>query len=124
MNSFLESLSDDFNTPQALASIFEFMGKIQPYLWNLSYKASHRAIELVEGALETVGIRLPKQSISIKARFLAAKRERHRKNKQFIQSDALRKKLDELGYIVEDTPKGPLLFKPIYATRTIQDSIE
>ncbi len=124
LNSFLESLSDDFNTPQALASIFEFINKLQPNLWNLSYKAGHRAAELIEGSLKTVGILLPKQIISLKARFLARKREYYRKNKQFIQSDALRKKLDELGYIIEDTPKGPLLFKPVYATRTIQNPIE
>ena len=122
LHDFFENLKDDFNTPKALASIFEFIGKIQPELWNLSWKARQKAAESIEGALNVVGIRLPKQKISLKAKLIAMKRERHRKNKQFIQSDALRKKLDELGYLIEDTPKGPLLFKPIYATRTPKNS--
>ncbi len=124
LNNFFENLKDDFNTPKALASIFEFINKLQPEIWNLSSKARQKASESIIGALETVGIHIPAQKISLKAKLIALKREKYRRNKQFIQSDALRKKLDGLGYIIEDTPKGPLLFKPIYATRTPKDSIE
>lgn len=124
LHSFFENLKDDFNTPKALASIFELMTKIQPNIWDLSWRAKNKVIESLEGALNVVGIHIPNQRISLKARLIAHKREGYRKNKQFIQSDALRKKLDELGYIIEDTPKGPLLFKPIYVTRTPKNSTE
>ena len=42
---------------------------------------------------------------------LAEKRELYRSNKQFAQSDALRKEIEGLGYIIEDTPAGPLVLK-------------
>jgi cysteinyl-tRNA synthetase len=124
LHSFFESLKDDFNTPKALAAVFELMSKVQPNIWDLSWKARQKLTETIEEALKIVGIHIPPQKISLKVKLLALRRERYRKNKQFIQSDALRKKIDELGYITEDTPKGPLLFKPIYVTRTPKNSSE
>ena len=38
---------------------------------------------------------------------LVEQRENARKNGDFKTSDELRKKIKELGYIVEDTEKGP-----------------
>jgi len=40
---------------------------------------------------------------------LALKREISRTNKQFTQSDTLRKEVEALGYVIEDTPLGPLV---------------
>ena len=42
---------------------------------------------------------------------LAAERELCRANEQFVQSDALRKKISVLGYSIEDTPQGPFVSK-------------
>ena len=42
-------------------------------------------------------------------RKLAAQREILRTNKQFIQADALRKKIEKLGYRIEDGADGPLI---------------
>ena len=41
---------------------------------------------------------------------LAREREEFRSNKQFTKADALREKIEQLGYIVEDTPKGPFVW--------------
>ena len=38
---------------------------------------------------------------------MADEREKMRINKQFIQADALRKKIESLGYNIEDTHYGP-----------------
>jgi cysteinyl-tRNA synthetase len=38
---------------------------------------------------------------------LAVQREKLRTNKQFIQADALRKRIERLGYRTEDTIYGP-----------------
>jgi len=40
---------------------------------------------------------------------LVGERELLRSNKQFTQSDDLRKKILELGYEIEDTEDGPLV---------------
>ena len=42
---------------------------------------------------------------------MVAKREEARVHKQFIQADSLRKKIEQLGYTVEDTSRGPLVMK-------------
>ncbi|MEK7481884.1 MAG: cysteine--tRNA ligase, partial [Patescibacteria group bacterium] len=42
-----------------------------------------------------------------KIKDLAIEREKFRVNKQFIQSDGLRKKIEELGYKIEDTNYEP-----------------
>ena len=44
---------------------------------------------------------------------LVDNREKYRINKQFIQSDGLRKEINDLGYDVEDTPDGPKIWKKI-----------
>ncbi len=38
-------------------------------------------------------------------------RERLRKNKKFEQADRLRKEIQDLGYIVEDSQSGPRIFQ-------------
>jgi len=40
---------------------------------------------------------------------LIDEREEYRRLQQFIQADRLRKKLDSLGYLLEDTPGGPFV---------------
>ncbi len=37
-------------------------------------------------------------------------RENLRSHKQFIQADALRKRVEDLGYTIEDTEKGPFVW--------------
>jgi len=37
-------------------------------------------------------------------------REKFRSNKQFTKADALRDKVEKLGYILEDTQYGPFLW--------------
>ena len=41
---------------------------------------------------------------------MAKDREELRINKQFAKADALRKKIERLGYTIEDTPYGPFLW--------------
>ncbi|MFH1246316.1 MAG: hypothetical protein V1489_00885, partial [Candidatus Liptonbacteria bacterium] len=41
---------------------------------------------------------------------LAARREEYRRNKQFMQADALRMEVNKLGYTLDDTPNGPVVF--------------
>jgi cysteinyl-tRNA synthetase len=38
-----------------------------------------------------------------------AKREQARRDRDFVKADALREELEVAGFMVEDTPEGPLL---------------
>ncbi len=42
---------------------------------------------------------------------LANEREKYRQEKNFKKSDEIRKKIESLDWLVEDTPKGPKLKK-------------
>lgn len=109
--AFHEAMADDFNTPGALAAVFALINDLNPGIWNLR-RAEAKTIEnWIMGALKTIGIEIKLAHIPLKIRSLAKKRELCRSNKQFVQADALRKEVEALGYLVDDTPAGPLLLK-------------
>ncbi|MEK7193618.1 MAG: cysteine--tRNA ligase [Patescibacteria group bacterium] len=107
--SFHKALADDFNTPQALGILFEVMGKIQPNIWELSLKEAKEVSSVFKNLLESIGLSVLAQKIPREIKALVEEREKSRANKQFMQSDALRSRINELGFIVEDTPLGPFL---------------
>ena len=107
---FSAAMEDDFNTPAALAVIFSLINENQKQVWELSRKSAKMLKKFIKNKLELFGIGLKSVKIPLKVRHLASKRELFRTNKQFIQSDVLRKEIEALGYIVEDTPRGPFLW--------------
>ncbi len=108
--SFKEKLSNDFNTPEALAIIFNAVNRANKTMQTLDKKSLKEASDFVKKSLNLFGIfpKLPK--ISLKIKKLAAEREKSRRNKQFTQSDDLRKKIEQLGYVIEDTSAGPFIW--------------
>jgi len=107
---FNRALADDFNTAQAIASIFALMNKAQPFLWRLSRAEASNIRQAICNNLKNIGLEIKSPEIPRKIVALAKKREKYRTNKQFIQSDLLRKKINRLGYEVEDTPLGPFIW--------------
>ncbi len=88
---FRDAMADDFNTPQAIAALRQ------------SDDAS-----FIKKQLANLGISI-EVSIPIKVQNLLKERELSRASKQFTQSDALRKEIEQLGYVIEDTPTGQLV---------------
>ncbi len=109
LDAFTETLNDDLNTPKALV----VLGRVlKDSLLSEGQKAT-----LLERMDEVLGLDF-KGSTKTKAktpliptevRELVRKREEARRSKQFIQADALRVEVDRLGYVVDDTPKGPVV---------------
>lgn len=108
---FLEALTHDFNTPKALSVTFDLINVLNPSIWSLKKKTASLVKIWIKNKLEIFGIKLAMLKIPQKIRSLAVKRELLRANKQFTQADTLRKKINALGYKVEDTPLGPLILK-------------
>ncbi len=106
---FREAMADDLNTPQALAAIFGLIKRQEKEIWNLSRKETKEIRKFIVQTFKIFGITLKTPKIPRKIRKLSRQREKSRSNKQFIQSDKLRKKIQELGYEVEDTPLGPFI---------------
>lgn len=105
--AFYSALDDDFNTPKAIASLFDFISSMQKGVWQISSRQAQEIKKSVETKLKILEISFKTVKIPAKIAALAQKREICRKSKHFIQSDALRSQMEMLGYSIEDTPFGP-----------------
>ncbi len=106
---FKNAMDDDFNTPVALAAIFNLIHSLQDDVWYLRARQAREVEHFIREAVEIFGLMLESLVWPRSVKGLLDEREGLRANKQFIQADALRKKVESLGYKVEDTPIGPLL---------------
>ena len=107
---FREAMNDDFNTPEAVAVLFDLANEVnrsksKPAATRLKSLAGvlgllqHEPDEFLQGG---PGATLTDEQISehITARLFA------RKQKNYAESDRIRAELDEAGIILEDTPGG------------------
>ncbi len=102
---FVEAMDDDFNTPRALATIFDLVGLANKRIADTDFCVSSKA--LIEELLNILGISLKFSGSSgqisdseIKAKI--QERNVARKQKNYALSDAIRKELEEKGVILED----------------------
>lgn len=106
---FISALRDDFNTPEAIATLFAFVNTINPTLLGMSPKDAKAAQKPLLYALKLFGISTKITSIPAKITKLVKERELSRTHKQFAKSDDLRRTVSELGYSIDDTPLGPFV---------------
>jgi cysteinyl-tRNA synthetase len=105
---FVSLLSDDLNTPQAIALIWELMKN--PSVRDADKRATILDFDKVLGLnLEAIASLASKIEINIPqhVKELISDRETARNNKDFIKADALREMILDEGYEVKDTPEGP-----------------
>lgn len=109
-NEFLEKLSDDFNTPQALAVISEVMKS------DISSQDKYATILDFDTVL---GLDFEKNSKSKKVnqddlddeiKKLMEDRNEARNKKDFAQSDKLREEIESKGYVLKDTESGSEIY--------------
>jgi cysteinyl-tRNA synthetase len=106
MESFHSALADDLNTPQALAVMWEALKSSIP---------SMDKYELVREFDKVLGLELEKSDDFMEPAEitkLRKERDNFRNDKKFDEADAVRKKIEEMGYEVLDTPEGTKV-KPI-----------
>ncbi len=119
---FLAAMDNDFNTPQALAALFDF-NKAVNTLINNEQPASKGTLEAIDQTYRTLGgdiLGLVPDELRATGgqdgmsqgleealiRLLVDLRTAARKNKDFATSDAIRDQLAELGISLEDRPDG------------------
>jgi len=109
-NKFREKIEDDLNMPEALAVVWQMINKTEG-------SAPHTVIyELLLDFDRVLGLGLdgvesPILQIPGKVQRLKDERERLRGEKKFDEADAVRKQIEETGFVVEDTPEGPVVRK-------------
>ncbi|MEN9880919.1 MAG: cysteinyl-tRNA synthetase [Candidatus Parcubacteria bacterium] len=103
LTSFVESLYDDINTPEAVATLWTMLKDT-----SLTQEDKYQTV-LRMGAILGLSLeKAHKKNITIPTEIadLVAKRDLARKQKDFRTSDELRDALAELGYTVKDTKDG------------------
>lgn len=108
---FIEALSDDLNTADGISAIFELVREINSLIsaGNASKSELKACADLFDELTGVLGIcynRKTHEAIPEEIRKLADERQEARKAKDFARADALRDKISELGYIIEETRQG------------------
>ncbi len=133
--NFKAAMEDDFNTPKAIAVIFELIKQIN-YLIDKNKLAKKDAENILEffkkideifqlelghhyvllvktgkynlsfGKAYSAIKRVPQKIISLKER-----REKYRKEKNWQKADEIRKEIEKMGYKIEDTEEGAKIKK-------------
>jgi cysteinyl-tRNA synthetase len=110
---FYEAMDDDFNTPKALAVLFDLARVInQAADSDMNFLDARNA--LIDLAHDVLGLKLeepeaaggPDAETLNYINKLIEERSECRKAKQWQRADEIRAELAELGIVLEDTPKG------------------
>jgi len=106
---FSELISDDLNTPQVLALIWDILREIgtdpADKLTTILDFDRFLGLDLLN-AINEANIEIPKEVID-----LANLREQARQDKNYSRSDDLRQEITQMGYSVDDTDDGPKIRK-------------
>ena len=107
---FMNSMEDDFNTADALSSLFNLTKEINTLVYNenVSKKLIIFAKSIFDELCEILGILYNRKEVTIedKVKELIEKRDLARKNKKFKEADDIRDELTTLGIKLEDTRDG------------------
>jgi cysteinyl-tRNA synthetase len=110
--AFFAALRDDFNTPQALAALFELVNEGNRRLEaGAAFGGASEALAEMLPVIGLEGLLAPERPVDEEAAQLAEERERARAAGDFARADALRAQLAERGYEVRDTADGPVLVR-------------
>lgn len=108
---FHQALSDDFNTPEALAAIFELIRQLNPDITQkkIDPRNIYQIQQFFEAVNQVFGI-LPLAAATVELpseiQSLVVERNQARANGDFVRADMIRQKLLEAGYEVRDTAEG------------------
>jgi cysteinyl-tRNA synthetase len=115
---FIEAMEDDFNTPQALAQLYDLVREANRISQNADFHLNQAAKDLLTQALNLLltlggilgiltGASVKTSSISpAEIEELIARRTQAKKERNFALADQIRDELKSKGIILEDTPQG------------------
>jgi len=105
--AFVEALADDFNTPRALAVLFDLIAEGN----RRALPGARPALEEMLPLLGLEALLAPPDAADADAERLLAEREKARGARDFERADRLRDELAQRGYEVRDTPEGARLVR-------------
>lgn len=114
--AFLAALQDDLNVSAGLGVLFDFLRGSNRELdaGAFTAAAARGALEALGKMDEVLAVMEPDASelkVPEEIQKMADERQAARAAKDWAKADLLRKAIDEAGWIVKDTPKGPQLLR-------------
>ncbi|MDD4857002.1 MAG: cysteine--tRNA ligase [Candidatus Krumholzibacteria bacterium] len=120
MKDFTAAMDDDFNSAEAIGHVFHLVrevnrirgeGEDSPVQEASVFEKIRDALGVFDSILGLFKDGLPKAGLGIprEVEDLVAERERARKEKNWTEADTLRKRIADLGFVVEDRPTGPFV---------------
>jgi cysteinyl-tRNA synthetase len=103
---FFDALADDFNTPEALARMFEWIREANRFGDGVGDSDVREMLDVLGLAnlLDGDAVEIPAEAVE-----LLSRRERARSQRDWAEADRLRDELRALGWEVRDGPSGPEL---------------
>jgi cysteinyl-tRNA synthetase len=105
--ALLDALVDDFNTPRALAALFELVAEGN----RRTLPGARAALDEMLPLLGLESLLAPAEASDSEAERLMEAREQARAGGDFGRADQIRDELASRGYEVRDTPEGPRLVR-------------
>ncbi len=108
------ALEDDFNTPKAIAALFDYIRTVNSLLQRQEFSAGDaqhvfglfREVNAIFGIIDFDALdRITDVPEHIHK--MVELREEHRRNNNWSEADSIREMIEEEGYTIEDTPEGP-----------------
>jgi cysteinyl-tRNA synthetase len=115
---FREAMDDDFNTPRAIASLFDLSKEVNALLAS-GQPISRGTLAAIDGFYRELGGRvlgiipdnltqeIGSELVEGLMNIILGIRQQYRQLRDWEQADVLREQLSELGIVVEDRPEGP-----------------
>jgi len=103
---FVKYMDDDFDTPKALAVIFDFIKEVNKKGGGKKSYELMLEFDKIFGLLETEEQKVPKEIME-----LIDEREKARKENDFKKADEIREEIKKKGYILEDSEEGTSIKK-------------
>lgn len=113
--NFEEAMDDDLNTPLALSVLYDLLTQTNKLISEnkLDSAQAKKIISLWEKMNRVFGFIIAEKPEEIPAEILnlLEERKKSREEKDYAKSDELRKKIESLGYNLEDTKEGQKVYK-------------
>ncbi len=116
--AFVEAMNDDFNTPRAIAALFDLSREVNALLAS-GQPISRGTLAAIDGCYRELGGRvlgiipdkfteeLDSKLVEGLMNIILGIRQQYRQAQDWERADELREQLKELNIVVEDRPEGP-----------------
>lgn len=105
-----EDLAYDFNTPSAIAQLFGIIGMAQEKMGEMKVADAQKITAFIKSTLSLFGLNIKIIEIDEEIHELVDSREKLRKEKNFSEADQKRKEIEQKGYKIDDTIRGPFIY--------------